>query len=35
MKENNIVPGNAPYINNSFFANGEDEVCFIMDVLSD
>ena len=35
MKENNIVPGNAPYINNSFFANSEDEVCFIMDVLSD
>jgi len=35
MKENNIVPDNAPYINNSFFSNSEDEVCFIMDVLSD
>jgi len=35
ITENNITPGNAPYINNSFFSTNEDEVCFIMDVLSD
>ena len=35
VKENDANVGEAPYVNNPYFSSPEDEVCFIMDVLSD